>query len=163
MSLKKIIPVFAVWIAVMVFGFWYNESVMGWYYNNGARYLTCTVFVVAACVVWLLLARLGGLNEKETKVTPLKFIVWCAIATVALTLFRQSQIFGVSSMILTVLFYPPMALCIRECTVGKHGRLGLTASFVAVLAAAGYFVGASSNKGEAIKQVINKLFPPKGE
>ena len=35
--------------------------------------------------------------------------------------------------------------------------------FVAVLAAAGYFVGASSNKGEAIKQVINKLFPPKGE
>lgn len=36
-------------------------------------------------------------------------------------------------------------------------------AFVAVLAAAGYFLGACSNKGETIKALINKLFPPKGE
>ncbi len=35
--------------------------------------------------------------------------------------------------------------------------------FVAALAAAGYFVGASKDKGEALKNCINKLFPPKGE
>lgn len=35
--------------------------------------------------------------------------------------------------------------------------------FVAALAAAGYFVGASKDKAEALKNGINKLFPPKGE
>lgn len=35
--------------------------------------------------------------------------------------------------------------------------------FVALLAAVGYFIGASKNKGEALKNVINKCFPPKGE
>ena len=35
--------------------------------------------------------------------------------------------------------------------------------FVALLAAIGYFIGANENKGEALKNVINKCFPPKGE
>ncbi len=34
---------------------------------------------------------------------------------------------------------------------------------VAVLAAAGYFVGAVKNKPEVLKALINKWFPPKGE
>lgn len=35
--------------------------------------------------------------------------------------------------------------------------------FVAVLFAAGYFLGACANKTEVVKRVINRLFPPKGE
>lgn len=35
--------------------------------------------------------------------------------------------------------------------------------FVAALFGVGYFLGASSNKADAIKIWINKLFPPKGE
>jgi len=34
---------------------------------------------------------------------------------------------------------------------------------VAVLFAAGYFVGAVKNKTEVLKALINKWFPPKGE
>lgn len=34
---------------------------------------------------------------------------------------------------------------------------------VAVLFAAGYFVGAVQNKQEVLKALINKWFPPKGE
>lgn len=34
---------------------------------------------------------------------------------------------------------------------------------VAVLAGVGYFLGAVANKPEAMKQLLNKLFPPKGE
>ncbi|MEG0742443.1 MAG: DUF2273 domain-containing protein [Clostridia bacterium] len=34
---------------------------------------------------------------------------------------------------------------------------------VAVLFAAGYALGAYQNKGEILKNWINKLFPPKGE
>ena len=34
---------------------------------------------------------------------------------------------------------------------------------VAVLFAAGYFVGAVQNKTEVLKALINKWFPPKGE
>ena len=33
--------------------------------------------------------------------------------------------------------------------------------FVAVLFGVGYFMGVSTNKVESIKNVINKLFPPK--
>ena len=36
-------------------------------------------------------------------------------------------------------------------------------AFVALLFALGYFIGAVSNKGEAVKTVINKIFPPKDE
>lgn len=36
-------------------------------------------------------------------------------------------------------------------------------AFVALLFAFGYFVGAVANKGEAVKTVINKVFPPKDE
>ena len=36
-------------------------------------------------------------------------------------------------------------------------------AFVALLFAAGYFIGAVSNKGEAVKNSINKVFPPKDE
>ena len=36
-------------------------------------------------------------------------------------------------------------------------------AFVALLFAAGYFIGAVGNKGEAIKTVVNKVFPPKDE
>lgn len=36
-------------------------------------------------------------------------------------------------------------------------------AFVALLFAAGYFIGAVNNKGEAIKNGINKIFPPKDE
>lgn len=36
-------------------------------------------------------------------------------------------------------------------------------SFVALLFAFGYFIGAVANKGEAVKTVINKIFPPKDE
>ena len=35
--------------------------------------------------------------------------------------------------------------------------------FVAVLFGLGYFLGASSNKGESIKKAINKVFPPRNE
>lgn len=35
--------------------------------------------------------------------------------------------------------------------------------FVAVLAGVGYFLGAFANKAEAVKALINKLFPPKSE
>ena len=35
--------------------------------------------------------------------------------------------------------------------------------FVVLLAAVGYFVGANKDKGEALKDLINKCFPPKGE
>jgi len=35
--------------------------------------------------------------------------------------------------------------------------------FVAVLACAGYLIGATENKSEALRQLINKCFPPKGE
>ena len=35
--------------------------------------------------------------------------------------------------------------------------------FVAVLLAAGYFLGASANKQETVKRWINRLFPPKNE
>jgi len=35
--------------------------------------------------------------------------------------------------------------------------------FVAVFFAAGYFLGASSDKAEALKKAINKMFPPKSE
>lgn len=35
--------------------------------------------------------------------------------------------------------------------------------FIAVLFALGYFIGAVANKGEAIKTVVNKVFPPKDE
>lgn len=34
---------------------------------------------------------------------------------------------------------------------------------VAVLFGLGYFLGASSNKGESIKKAINKVFPPRNE
>jgi len=36
-------------------------------------------------------------------------------------------------------------------------------AFVALLFAAGYFIGAVANKGEAVKTVVNKIFPPKDE
>lgn len=36
-------------------------------------------------------------------------------------------------------------------------------AFVALLFAFGYFIGAVANKGEAVKTVINKIFPPKDE
>ncbi|MBR5545539.1 MAG: DUF2273 domain-containing protein [Clostridia bacterium] len=36
-------------------------------------------------------------------------------------------------------------------------------AFVALLFAVGYFIGAVANKGEAVKIVINKIFPPKDE
>ena len=36
-------------------------------------------------------------------------------------------------------------------------------AFVALLFAAGYFIGAVANKGEAVKEGINKIFPPKDE
>ena len=36
-------------------------------------------------------------------------------------------------------------------------------AFVALLFALGYFIGAVANKGEAVKTVINKVFPPKDE
>lgn len=36
-------------------------------------------------------------------------------------------------------------------------------AFVALLFAAGYFIGAVGNKGEAIKNGINRIFPPKDE
>lgn len=36
-------------------------------------------------------------------------------------------------------------------------------AFVALLFAIGYFIGAVANKGEAVKTVINKVFPPKDE
>ena len=36
-------------------------------------------------------------------------------------------------------------------------------AFVALLFAFGYFIGAVANKGEAVKTVINKTFPPKDE
>lgn len=35
--------------------------------------------------------------------------------------------------------------------------------FVALFFAAGYFIGASSDKAESLKRAINKLFPPKNE
>lgn len=35
--------------------------------------------------------------------------------------------------------------------------------FVLILAAVGYFVGASKDKGETLKNTINKVFPPKSE
>lgn len=35
--------------------------------------------------------------------------------------------------------------------------------FVAALFAAGYFAGATANKGEAVKGLINRLFPPRDE
>lgn len=35
--------------------------------------------------------------------------------------------------------------------------------FVIILAAIGYFIGASKDKGEAVKSTINKVFPPKNE
>ena len=35
--------------------------------------------------------------------------------------------------------------------------------FIALFFAAGYFLGSSRDKGEAIKKTINKLFPPRGE
>lgn len=35
--------------------------------------------------------------------------------------------------------------------------------FVALLAAIGYFLGAESNKAEAVKKLVNRLFPPKDE
>lgn len=35
--------------------------------------------------------------------------------------------------------------------------------FVIVLAAAGYFIGASEDKPESLKALINKVFPPKSE
>ncbi len=35
--------------------------------------------------------------------------------------------------------------------------------FVALLFACGYFFGGVANKGEAVKKVINKVFPPKDE
>lgn len=35
--------------------------------------------------------------------------------------------------------------------------------FVALLAAIGYFLGAEANKAEAIKKLVNRLFPPKSE
>ena len=34
---------------------------------------------------------------------------------------------------------------------------------VALFAGAGYFLGASEDKGETLKKLINRLFPPKGE
>ena len=36
-------------------------------------------------------------------------------------------------------------------------------AFVALLFGLGYFLGAVGNKGEAIKKVVNKVFPPKDE
>lgn len=35
--------------------------------------------------------------------------------------------------------------------------------FVTLLAAIGYFVGAEPNKAEAVKKLVNRLFPPKDE
>ena len=35
--------------------------------------------------------------------------------------------------------------------------------FVIALFGLGYFLGACPNKGDVIKNLINKLFPPKGE
>ncbi len=35
--------------------------------------------------------------------------------------------------------------------------------FVALLAAVGYFLGATENKAGLIKSLINRLFPPKSE
>ena len=35
--------------------------------------------------------------------------------------------------------------------------------FVAALFAVGYFIGASANKGETVKNWINRLFPPRNE
>ena len=34
---------------------------------------------------------------------------------------------------------------------------------VALFAAGGYFIGGTQNKGEALKDLINRCFPPKGE
>ena len=36
-------------------------------------------------------------------------------------------------------------------------------AFVALLFGVGYFIGAVGDKGETIKQGINKIFPPKDE
>jgi len=36
-------------------------------------------------------------------------------------------------------------------------------AFVALLFAIGYFIGAVSNKGETVKNSINKVFPPKDD
>lgn len=35
--------------------------------------------------------------------------------------------------------------------------------FVIALAAVGYFIGASEDKAESLKALINKVFPPKSE
>ena len=35
--------------------------------------------------------------------------------------------------------------------------------FVLILAGAGYFIGASKDKAESLKNGINKVFPPKSE
>ena len=35
--------------------------------------------------------------------------------------------------------------------------------FVAVLFAAGYFIGSSRDKAESVRAFVNKRFPPKGE
>ena len=35
--------------------------------------------------------------------------------------------------------------------------------FVAVLASVGYFIGGTTNKGETLRNLINRCFPPKGE
>lgn len=35
--------------------------------------------------------------------------------------------------------------------------------FIALLAAAGYFLGAEAHKAEALKKLVNRLFPPKNE
>jgi len=35
--------------------------------------------------------------------------------------------------------------------------------FVIVLAAVGYFIGASEDKAESLKALINRVFPPKSE
>lgn len=37
------------------------------------------------------------------------------------------------------------------------------AAFVVLLFVAGYFIGAVKNKGEAVKNGVNKIFPPKDE
>lgn len=35
--------------------------------------------------------------------------------------------------------------------------------FIALLAAAGYFLGAEAHKADALKNLVNRLFPPKNE
>ena len=45
------------------------------------------------------------------------------------------------------------ALKISVCTV----------LIVAVLFAAGYFIGSSKDKAESVRKTINKIFPPKSE